>query len=139
LSIAAAGTGNFISAISPNPDVANIISPLSTIVLMLVGGFYVNLDNIPIYLIWLQAISYYKYGFQAAVVNEFTGLTLTCDPSELVNNFCPVTSGDQVIVALSMQGQSVGVNILYMLLIGLGFQLLSFLSLFLLKKRRSVG
>jgi len=65
--------GLAISAGAPNVTVANIIAPITLVLLMLFGGFFINSANVPVYLIWLQYLSFFKYGYEALVVNEFTG------------------------------------------------------------------
>ena len=45
---------------------------------MLFAGFFVNQSNIPKFLIEFQYMSFFKYGYQALMLNEYTGLTLTC-------------------------------------------------------------
>jgi hypothetical protein len=57
---------------------------------------------IPGWMIFLDAMSYVKYGYTAATVNDYTGLVLTCTKAELKYNakgeqFCPVTRGEQVL------------------------------------------
>jgi len=39
--------------------------PVTVIPMMLVGGLFLNVDNIPYYFIWLQYISYVFYAFVA--------------------------------------------------------------------------
>ena len=83
---------------SPSLEVANILAPITTVLFLLFGGFYVNSNNIPIYYQWIHYISFFKYpihllskdinwfryGYEILVKNEFTGLTFTCKDSEKV-------------------------------------------------------
>jgi len=41
--------GIAISAVAPSIEIANVFAPLIIILLMLFGGFYINVDSIPIY------------------------------------------------------------------------------------------
>jgi hypothetical protein len=42
-----------------------------TLIFMLFGGLFVNLDSIPIFLRWIQWISLITYTYKALVQNEF--------------------------------------------------------------------
>jgi hypothetical protein len=62
---------------------------------------------IPSWMVFLDAMSYVKYGYTAATLNDYSGLKLTCKKSELKYNaqgqqFCPVTRGEQVTDDLGM-------------------------------------
>lgn len=52
-----------ISIIVPNMEVAMALIPVVIIPLMVLGGFFVNSDNIPVYLKWIEYISMFKWGF----------------------------------------------------------------------------
>jgi hypothetical protein len=63
--------------------------------------------NLPAYFSWLDAVSYVKYAYIGAALNENAGLVLRCTPKELKFNaqgqsICPVTSGAQVMADLGM-------------------------------------
>ena len=45
---------------------------------MMFGGFFVSLDNIPNFLIEFEYISIFKYSYEAYMLNEYTGLELSC-------------------------------------------------------------
>ena len=68
----------FVGCLAPNPQVAQIIASLMTVIFFLFAGFYVAADTIPEYYIWLKYLSPFKYAFNALLLNEFTGLCL-CD------------------------------------------------------------
>jgi hypothetical protein len=53
--------------------------------------------QVPVYLIWLRAISPYNYGFQNFAIEAWRDITLFCTPAELLpNGSCLFTSGQQV-------------------------------------------
>lgn len=68
----------FISNISKNYQVANVIAPLVLVLYLLPSGFLINLNSIPIIWRWIKYISFFRYGFEALVINEFDGLTFNC-------------------------------------------------------------
>ena len=61
-----------IGALSPDALVANTMSFVVTVIFTLFAGFLVI--NIPDWWIWLEYISFLKYGFAAMMVNEFRGV-----------------------------------------------------------------
>ena len=67
---------------------------------MIFGGFFIRSTSIPVYFIWLKYISPFKYGFEILIINEMSGLTLTCKTSELINGFCPVTNGSLYVASI---------------------------------------
>lgn len=89
--------GLIISAMSNSLETATLISPFIVTLLILFSGFYLNVTSIPVYFIWVYYISYYRYGFEALAINEFTNKPLYCLDWELVNGVCPITNGNQVL------------------------------------------
>ncbi|KNC80168.1 hypothetical protein SARC_07461 [Sphaeroforma arctica JP610] len=61
-----------ISTIFPDPQTASAFIPVLIVLSMLFGGFFIDGDSIPDYLIWLEYLSYIKYGFQAIAMNQFS-------------------------------------------------------------------
>ena len=62
-----------MSSIAPTPQTALALGPLATVVAMLFGGFYVNLNSIPVWIRWFSNCSPIKWGFIGLAVNEFSG------------------------------------------------------------------
>jgi ATP-binding cassette subfamily G (WHITE) protein 2 len=75
----------FMSNISKNYAVANVIAPLVLVLYLLPSGFLINLDSIPVYWRWIKYISFFRYGFEALVINEFDGLTFTLNFNSTLN------------------------------------------------------
>jgi ABC-type multidrug transport system ATPase subunit/ABC-type multidrug transport system permease subunit len=121
--------GLTISAIVPNMDVAMAVTPLFQVWLMLFSGFYAYSDSIPIWLRWMNYLSFLRYAFQALVLNEFSGTTFRCETSELVMGICPTTRGEQVINRLSMQDANVWVNTGMIFAMWLIFRIWGYLAL----------
>lgn len=79
-----AAYGLLLSVIIPSLELAMALIPVVVIPLMVMGGFFVNSDNIPDFLKWIEYISMFKWGFQAAAINEFEDLdpiSCGCIPS----------------------------------------------------------
>lgn len=116
--------GIMISSIAPTPQIALALGPLTTVIFMLFGGFYVNLSSIPVWIRWVRYISPIQWGFVGLCVNEFSGLKFKCAGS----GSCTRT-GEQVLELLSISEYSVGQAILYQCFVICGLHILAFLAL----------
>ena len=68
-----------ISTLFADKQLAVTLTPILIIPFMLFAGFFVNQDNIPIWLIEFQYLSFFKYGYQALMLvshhNRLRGIT----------------------------------------------------------------
>ena len=72
---AAAGSyALIISTLFADKQLAVTLTPVLIIPFMLFAGFFVNQNNIPVWLIEFQYLSFFKYGYQALMLNEYTDL-----------------------------------------------------------------
>jgi len=108
-SFAGGSLGLMLGCIFPNPEMAVSLAPIVVVPFMLFGGFYININSIPVWLRWLQYLSLYKWGFQALATNEFHDTTYHCNPSEYVSDTlpngetvtaCPITNGNDVLTGM---------------------------------------
>ena len=107
--------GLCISIIVPKLDVAMALLPLLTIPQIVLGGFFVNSNNVPKYLIWIEYISMFKYSFQAAALNEFD--TVNFDSGSIV----PL---DELGISESM-----AVNFIALIVLGIGFRIIALVAM----------
>ena len=101
--LAAQGFGICISAVCPNEKVAFAIAPAITIVLILVGGFYVNQDAIPVWISWLKYLSHLYWAYMGLTINDFAGRTGFNTCASVVNGTCVAwveQTGDEVLARL---------------------------------------
>lgn len=75
------GLGMCLSASFTSVEMAPQLAPAFVILFLMFSGFFLNEDNVPVYLIWLREISFIRYAFQALCVNEFKDAVFTCDPT----------------------------------------------------------
>jgi len=59
--------GYFFAIVVPNPEMTMALIPMVMLPLMLMGGFYVNQNNIPYFFYEIKYVSMFKYGYQACV------------------------------------------------------------------------
>lgn len=72
----------------------------------LYGGLFVNLSSIGPWLYWLQFVSFFKWAYEGLLINEYTGMTLFCEPDEYSGVapylVCPITTGEQELTKLGL-------------------------------------
>eukprot|EP01068_Selenidium_serpulae_P017910 Selendium_serpulae@DN6418_c0_g1_i3.p1 len=60
-----------ISTASPSVALANILGPTTSVVFMLVSGFFLSDDAIPSWIGWLKYVSFMRYSFHAVAMVAF--------------------------------------------------------------------
>lgn len=53
---------------------------------MIFSGYYTNSDNVPVYFVWAEWLSFLKYCFRGIMYNELSGATFRCTQEELFQN-----------------------------------------------------
>jgi hypothetical protein len=66
-----------------NATAALSLGPIVMIPMMIFGGLFLNADNVPKYLIWLERVSFFKYGYMGLMRNEHLGASYYCKPGTL--------------------------------------------------------
>ncbi|KAF0973210.1 hypothetical protein FDP41_008417 [Naegleria fowleri] len=99
MALAAQALGMVLAVLAPSMEFATAIAPVLLTVLMLFGGLYMNVDNIPPYFIWIYWLSIFHFGYEAMVLNEFAGASFECPPSPAI---CTYRTGEDVIARNAM-------------------------------------
>lgn len=73
LALAAEGLAQAVSVFAGSEQVAAGIVPVVVILQVLFGGFFIRPSALPEYIAWARWLAFIYYGFNAAVLNEFTG------------------------------------------------------------------
>ncbi|KAF1334185.1 Atp-binding protein, partial [Globisporangium splendens] len=124
---AAVGLGYMALCLFHRVDVALIVGNVILLPFMLSGGLFLNADDAPKYLIWIQYISPIKYGFEGLVKVFWRKISsIPCDANA---NSCVARTGDQVLGVYSMNGASATTDGFILLALGLAFRLIGFVTL----------
>ncbi|CAF1304874.1 unnamed protein product [Didymodactylos carnosus] len=87
--LVATSAGSIIAVISPTFQVADALVVPIVIPLMVFGGFFINAKTIPKWLIWIKYISWFYYGNEMALVNQWTDVKyLQCNRKANSNTTC---------------------------------------------------
>lgn len=83
-----------ISALCRTTSLSVTVLPMVLEVTRLFGGFFVAPSRVPKYLSWIDALSYIKYAFVGAALNELQGLQLNCEgvKTTIVNGTYNITA-----------------------------------------------
>ncbi|XP_065199289.1 protein white-like [Sycon ciliatum] len=136
--LCAESIGYIISAVAgSNLSVAFALTPVGIVPLMLFGGVLLNLNSTPDYVVWLEAISFLRWGFEVAMVNEFQEEFLqNCtgvNPTQLCFN-----NGSQVLERFGLDTgvSSIGRNFGILAALIVGYRLIAFtITIILLRIR----
>jgi ABC-type multidrug transport system permease subunit len=92
------GIGTLIGAAIIDVKKALTISVITVLGSILLGGFFISRENLPVWIAWARWVSIVKYSYELVLLNEFQlshGLTFTpAVPSAYTSN--PIT-GDDVL------------------------------------------
>jgi ATP-binding cassette, subfamily G (WHITE), member 2 len=77
-SIASTSLALMVSALCRTTDMSVTVLPMVLEVTRLFGGFFLAPSRLPRYFSWLDALSYVKYTYVGASLNELRDLRLTC-------------------------------------------------------------
>lgn len=79
--------GYFMSCVSPNVEVGLALAPVVLIPFLLFGGFFLNSLDVPIWLIWLKYLSWFLYGFEALVINQWADIeNIACPAQDMLES-----------------------------------------------------
>eukprot|EP01012_Entosiphon_sulcatum_P063488 TRINITY_DN90_c0_g2_i1.p1 TRINITY_DN90_c0_g2~~TRINITY_DN90_c0_g2_i1.p1 ORF type:complete len:610 (-),score=93.72 TRINITY_DN90_c0_g2_i1:132-1961(-) len=133
-STAATSGALMISCLCRTTGMAVVVLPLGLEVCRLFGGYFLSPANLPHYYAWLDALSYVKYTYVGISLNELTGLKIYCKANELVNEKCPITTGEQTIKSLGLNKFTIGGCIGYLIIIIVVCRVIAYLALRFIKR-----
>ncbi|XP_068245737.1 protein white isoform X1 [Palaemon carinicauda] len=117
--------GYMISCMARNLSVALAISAPFIIPLMLFGGFFLNSGSTPIYLTWFKYLSWFSYGNEALLLNQWQGVqSIACN----MNQTC-FPNGQAVLSFLHYENGSIAGNVIMLVVLIIVYRTLAFFAL----------
>ncbi|KAL4512556.1 hypothetical protein ABPG72_020393 [Tetrahymena utriculariae] len=113
--------GLLLSVLFKKMELLMALIPVLVIPFMVLGGFFINSNNIPHYFRWIEYISMFKYGFQASALNEFETINFTCEDKTLDKQCDPL--GQLGI------NESMGTNFVAMIALGICCRFLAYIMM----------
>ncbi|KAL7031147.1 hypothetical protein ACKWTF_006909 [Chironomus riparius] len=123
--------GYLISCASSSISMALSIAPPVIIPFLIFGGFFLNAASVPDYFKWLSYFSWFRYGNEALMINQWDGI----DDIMCTRNITCPTSGEIILETFNFTASNFWWDILA--LVGLIVILRVGAYLFLLSKSRS--
>ena len=92
--------------------------------MVIFGGFYINVNALPIVANWIPYMNYVRWIYEALCINEFTGLEFSC--SNAVSSGSCIKTGAEALSNLSFGAETVqsavfGASMVFLVLMALGF------------------
>ncbi|XP_071156888.1 protein white-like [Mytilus edulis] len=140
----AASFGMIISTLSSSATMALAVAPPLLIPLMLFGGFFVQNDTIPDWLLWLKYLSWFQYSNEVLNINQWSDIdhidcknvTVALNSTVGTPSRC-FTTGSQVLESLSFDEDNWYLDFGLISALFVGFRIVSFIILVIRAKRSS--
>ncbi|XP_014673305.1 PREDICTED: protein white-like [Priapulus caudatus] len=138
---ASAGIGFWVACASPSYTVAvSSFAPLN-LPLFILSGFFMNIDSIPIYLSWMQWISWLRYGVEALFINQWRDISnITCENPPESAEMC-YNDGQEVLDKYHFKEENLTFNIIMLCVLIVIYNVGGYVSLALRARHRmqSIG
>jgi len=122
--------GYFISCLASTPQIAMAMAAPLLMPLMLFGGFFINDGSIPDWINWLKYMSWFKYGNEAMMINQWEGVSDFICPADENPNIEPcITKGEQVLHIFGFEKDNFWMNVICMCALVIAFKTLAYLAL----------
>ena len=124
--VAAGSISVCISVCAPTVGAANLIATVVFLIMLLFGGFLLNIQTMSKMIGWLRYLSIFSYAFEVLMTNELKGLIINFDAPGYPK--VPIY-GDEFLKTLGMDYENRGYDLLALLVIIVAFNGLSYLFL----------
>ncbi|PAA52991.1 hypothetical protein BOX15_Mlig012313g4 [Macrostomum lignano] len=126
----------FVATASGRIDIALAVSNPAILPFLLLGGFFLNQASIPVWLDWLRYLSWFSYGYETLVVNQWSRVANISCPLDGSSGRC-FRTGSDVIESLNFSAERTGFNLGMLCALILGLRLLAFACLWLRAREKS--
>ena len=135
---AAVSCGYFISTSCGRIDICITVAGPLLQPLMLFGGFFLNQASIPDWLIWMQYLSWFRFGNEILIVNQWSAQgNITCEyetqtvkTTNISTSRC-FSSGQDVIDSLSYSKDRLYFDYIMLIVLTIGFRVMAFIALWI--------
>ncbi|CAB9509231.1 Putative white-brown complex homolog protein 30 [Seminavis robusta] len=117
-----------ISIATPTVGQANLIASVWFLIMLLFGGFLVNVQTMDAWFAWLRYLSIFYYAFEILMTNELDGLLLSFDAPGYPS--IPV-QGEVFLATIGMKVENQTRDLIYMCSLAFGFSIVAYMLLLL--------
>ncbi|CAH1154007.1 unnamed protein product [Phaedon cochleariae] len=118
--------GYMISCLSATYSMALSLGPPLIIPSLLFGGFFLNINSIPVYLKWASYLSWFKYGNEALLINQWENIEEIECP--IGNSTCP-PNGRVVLKMFNFMEENLYFDVICLFCLIVSFRLVAFFAL----------
>jgi len=122
--------GYLISCASSSINMALSIGPPVIIPFLIFGGFFLNSGSVPDYFVWLSYLSWFRYGNEALLVNQWQDVPEGAIDCNRLNSTCP-SSGKVILETLNFSADNWYLDIGALCALIFFFRFLAFNALYL--------
>ncbi|CAF0768796.1 unnamed protein product [Didymodactylos carnosus] len=135
-SLTSVALGSVISVLATTPDQASAVQVPILLPIMIFGGFFLNNDSTPKWLIWIKYLSWFYYGNEILLINQWRDVKyLPCDNDNSANSNVPCYhNGQEVINYLNFDTKHYNRDIGLLVLLFVVLRVISFTALALKAK-----
>lgn len=125
----ALGLGYMVSCVAPNETIGLVMAILCILFPLVPSGFLINLDEVPIYFIWLKEASPFTWAFRYLMVNQWENYgDIACSDRDKQGGFCsdasqPFRTGQDVLRFYGVKGESKGTAAAVLVALAVGYHL----------------
>ncbi|XP_055707480.1 protein white [Phlebotomus papatasi] len=127
--------GYLISSLSSSTSMALSIGPPVIIPFLLFGGFFLNSASVPFYFEWFSYLSWFRYGNEALLINQWASVQTGEIACTRANITCPA-SGAIVLETLNFKAEDFLFDIIGLCFLIVFFRVMAFISLYLKARSR---
>jgi len=124
---------SMLTSLVPIDTIVSVVTPLAFTIFMLFGGFFAITGTIPAFIAWLEWLSFFRYAFFAAAINEFEGVTFKCPPEPEV---CFYPTGDSILRVFGADDETIFQNVIIIVALWVGFSFLHYIGLLIASKKK---
>jgi len=124
VSLTSASLGLLVSAAMPTLEAALAVGPLIVIIMILFGGFYIDVESLPAVADLVPYLSIMRWSFQSFAINEYEGLVFECVPGKKC-----LQTGEQVLASLGFGGKGLDYSLGGLYLCCTGFIVMAYIVL----------
>lgn len=127
--------GYLISCASSSTSMALSIGSPVIIPFLLFGGFFLNSGSVPVYFKWLSYLSWFRYGNEGLLINQWSDVQageIACTKS---NTTCP-SSGRVILETLNFSEADLPLDFIGLILLIVGFRITAYIALVMKTKRK---
>ncbi|RNA30833.1 white isoform X1, partial [Brachionus plicatilis] len=120
--------GTFLSAVAPNTNTALALTGPILAPFMIFSGILLNSEDVPSYFLLLRYLSWFSYGTENLLVNQFEGIeSIECDYPEEPDCLRRFEKGNDVLDFYNVDPKNFKNNIICLVMLTIGWRLLAFM------------